>query len=565
MYSPDGETVRYQIRPDKPRRDAGGKPLKYDSPAGVRMVLDVHPDMRELVGDSTADLFITEGVKTGDSLNSRGVPTIILAGVWNWRNPDGPLPCWDHVPLEGRRTFIAFDSDVMAKKEVQDAMTRQAEFLESRGAEVWITYLPDAEDGSKQGVDDFLAGEGTVKELYMLSRPFDPDDFASIRQGRNPELREAIGGLWRSLWGRAWERTGGYTRRDIMVALIRAASRHGKMTPDGVRVQVSTRDIALAAATRQPTVSRNLPIMEAMGLIRREFNKRRDKSASYVLLTPGGAGRARAYHHRERGRGENVETEGDHRRDTPMRAPRLRWSKPAQNPRRWETTPGTRRVRPTYRRPREGVIRLGKIAGAILDALDREGRPLTLPELCGILKHKRPRDLRNRQVARLVERGIVEFDGETVRLVDDWQTALERERERSGEIGDRERDRRKYRRQREAFRRRHETPASPLPDDDPERAERRRQRREERERFEASTASIIRLSPLAQAIAAYLEKTPRDADQPPGWIGSTLWAYGLYAGKPTPAESKAAIEELGGEAYRRELMGRWRIAQREAS
>jgi len=242
----------------------------------------------------------------------------------------------------------------------------------------------------------------------------------------------------------------------------------------------------------------------------------------------------------------------------------LRWSKPAQNPRRWETTPGTRRVRPTYRRRTEGVIRLGKISGAILDALDREGRGLTLSELCEILKHKRPRDLRNRQIARLVERGIVEFDGETVRLVEDWQTALERERERSGEIRDRERDRRKYHRQREAYRRRHETPADPLPDDDPERAERRKQRKEERERFDSSPASLIKLSPLAQEIAAYLEKNPRDADQPPGWIGATLWTFDLYAGKPTPAECKAAVEELGGEAYRRELMERSR-AERRAS
>jgi hypothetical protein len=41
----------------------------------------------------------------------------------------------------------------------------------------------------------------------------------------------------------------------------------------------------------------------------------------------------------------------------------------------------------------------------------------------------------------------------------------------------------------------------------------------------------------------------RDARQPAGWIGSTLWTYELFDGKPTPAEAKAAIEELGGAAY----------------
>ncbi len=51
------------------------------------------------------------------------------------------------------------------------------------------------------------------------------------------------------------------------------------------------------------------------------------------------------------------------------------------------------------------------------------------------------------------------------------------------------------------------------------------------------------------AVRGYLDKHPRDARQPAGWIGSTLWALELFDSKPTPAETKAAIEELGGSAY----------------
>ncbi len=51
------------------------------------------------------------------------------------------------------------------------------------------------------------------------------------------------------------------------------------------------------------------------------------------------------------------------------------------------------------------------------------------------------------------------------------------------------------------------------------------------------------------AVRDYLARCPRDARQAPGWIGSTLWALELFDGKPTPAATRDAIEELGGAAY----------------
>lgn len=46
--------------------------------------------------------------------------------------------------------------------------------LEDRGASVKVIYLPDAPDGSKQGVDDYVAAGGTVREMFALAREFDP-------------------------------------------------------------------------------------------------------------------------------------------------------------------------------------------------------------------------------------------------------------------------------------------------------------------------------------------------------------------------------------------------------
>jgi hypothetical protein len=58
------------------------------------------------------------------------------------------------------------------------------------------------------------------------------------------------------------------------------------------------------------------------------------------------------------------------------------------------------------------------------------------------------------------------------------------------------------------------------------------------------------LSSLAVAIRDYLERRPHQARQPAGWIGVTLWADGLHPKLDNPpAETRAAIEELGGPAY----------------
>ena len=81
IYSPDKETTSSQLRPDNPRKDRKGKPLKYETPGGSRVILDVHPRMRERVRSSLEDLWITEGIKKADSLTSRSLPTIGLIGV----------------------------------------------------------------------------------------------------------------------------------------------------------------------------------------------------------------------------------------------------------------------------------------------------------------------------------------------------------------------------------------------------------------------------------------------------------------------------------------------------
>jgi hypothetical protein len=137
IYSPTGEIVNYQLRPDEPRIDKNGKSVKYETPSGSRMVLDVHPFARERLGNPVVPLFVTEGIKKGDALVSRGLCTVTLLGVWSWRgrNGDGGLTAlaeWDYVALNDREVYIVFDSDVMLKPQVHKAMVRLIAFLESR-------------------------------------------------------------------------------------------------------------------------------------------------------------------------------------------------------------------------------------------------------------------------------------------------------------------------------------------------------------------------------------------------------------------------------------------------
>src|SRR5215203_7419908 len=66
IYAPTGEIVNYQFRPDQPRIGKNGRAIKYETPLGSRVVLDVHPIARKWLSDPTVPLFITEGIKKGD-------------------------------------------------------------------------------------------------------------------------------------------------------------------------------------------------------------------------------------------------------------------------------------------------------------------------------------------------------------------------------------------------------------------------------------------------------------------------------------------------------------------
>ena len=173
IYNVQGKITLYQTRPDTPRIREG-KTVKYETLAGSSMSIDCHPRMRQYLADPNIPLWITEGIKKGDCLVSHGCCAIALLGVWNWRgtNEHGgktALPDWELIALNNRRVYVVFDSDVMVKQGVYQALARVGGFLTQRGARVQYIYLPDGENGAKLGVDDYLIQGHTIHDLLALA------------------------------------------------------------------------------------------------------------------------------------------------------------------------------------------------------------------------------------------------------------------------------------------------------------------------------------------------------------------------------------------------------------
>jgi AAA domain/Domain of unknown function (DUF3854) len=167
-FSPSGEEIPPQIKPDSPRLVEGrGKvrEVKYDYPPNTPVRLSVHPRTVKVLRDIRYPLWIVEGDKKGDALVSHAAAAVVLQGVDCWNAPQD----WEEIKLYGRDVIIALDADVMINPKVQRALKALSAFLRSRGAKVKYLRWPETYRGSKTGVDDYLAaGDGTVQDLHRL-------------------------------------------------------------------------------------------------------------------------------------------------------------------------------------------------------------------------------------------------------------------------------------------------------------------------------------------------------------------------------------------------------------
>jgi hypothetical protein len=195
MRDKHGEIWGYQYRPDRPRVNGNGKPVKYETPTRQRNGIDVPPGVGAKLDDNTVPLWITEGAKKADAAACAGLACVALAGVWSWRGKSVnggkvAVPDWHDIALDDRKVVIAYDSDVVRKSAVRDALNQLAGYLESKGANVRYLHLPETGDG-KTGLDDYLAAGHTVEELRTLVRP-EPPEIVDGKQAQDPQPQPAV-------------------------------------------------------------------------------------------------------------------------------------------------------------------------------------------------------------------------------------------------------------------------------------------------------------------------------------------------------------------------------------
>lgn len=192
VWGVDGNgVVSYQYRPDNPRLNARGKPVKYETPKGASNRIDCPPYSHKLLADPGIPLWITEGVKKGDCLASLGQCAINLTGIWNWKgkNQFGGVTIstdFDHIAWNGRQVYLVPDSDFSTNPSVMQAVRRLGELVKRKKSRISVIILPPGNNGVKVGVDDFIVSGHVLEELKALAVPF--EEVESVEEDREREL-----------------------------------------------------------------------------------------------------------------------------------------------------------------------------------------------------------------------------------------------------------------------------------------------------------------------------------------------------------------------------------------
>lgn len=225
MHGADGTVRGYQYKPAVPRTrvkaDGASAPIKYETPKGAPLCLDVPEFTRGVLAEVNIPLWITEGMKKTDALCSQGLAAMGLTGVFNWRNKLGTLGDWEEIPLKGRTIVLCFDADAAGNRNVQLAMGRLGAWLRSRGvAEVKYIVTPaDVAGTSVKGVDDFFAAGGDIATLAAVATTVAPGagekDAAFTDAFLVEELAETMTGQFCWAGGLGWLRWTGRVWREV--------------------------------------------------------------------------------------------------------------------------------------------------------------------------------------------------------------------------------------------------------------------------------------------------------------------------------------------------------------
>jgi hypothetical protein len=502
VHRPNGETA-WSFRPD--RADPGNPGHKYEAPCKARggpgNVLGVLPSQRHLIADKSVPVVFVEGQKKQLSLISAArkagakILVVAVSGVWNWMADGEPISDLADIPLEDRSATEMYDSDLLRNDSVQDATKRFAEYLEGRGADVFVTYFRDKPDGSKVGADDFFAAGGTFAELRMLTRRYDPADFRRVRLSRSERLRAMLEDLHRTYAAMPAAKIGECSDRATMRELLRRATESGQVTERGIVVRAPVRPLSVKTRLGRQGQANSLKRLQADGYLERieePPHKVEKRGAAYLLKASSeGLGRAESGHYRAGSPQHNASPEQSTQRKPDSYAdsyagvhsarasseavPELRHSKVV-------LTWGRRRNRRVVV-DSEYVYRLAKMRQEVLMYLLDAGGEASEAELLERFGSRttRPRDFHRRRIEplmgwrytrdkatgteRRLETGpqIVSCEEGVVRILSEWREALEEHRKQTGELEDNRRQEQRAREQSKAYRARDKTPADKQP------------------------------------------------------------------------------------------------------
>jgi AAA domain/Domain of unknown function (DUF3854) len=214
-----------RIKPDKPFADDEGRLAKYLTAKNAGNRLYIPPIYTERIfKDTSIPVILTEGEKKAlkGAQELDGFLVLGLAGVWCFKTRDQCLiDDFRKIAFKDRDVYIAYDSDVIQKREVLAAESALATVLDGLGARVNICRIPGSED-KKQGLDDYLIAHSAETFLEQVL------DQALIWTPRGTIVVERASELEHKTFPHLPEIIGSGILPALAIAVISAYSKMGK-------------------------------------------------------------------------------------------------------------------------------------------------------------------------------------------------------------------------------------------------------------------------------------------------------------------------------------------------
>jgi hypothetical protein len=146
---------------------------KYDQPKGGGCRLYVLEPVVDLLQDFTKPIYFVEGEKKAAIGYQAGLGCVVgVGGVWNFLDKSNGemIPEFDRIAWRNREIYYIPDSDVWARRDLQQAVFEFGTKIQERGGlKFYFIQLPPGADGAKQGLDDFLLTH-TTDDLMKLPK-----------------------------------------------------------------------------------------------------------------------------------------------------------------------------------------------------------------------------------------------------------------------------------------------------------------------------------------------------------------------------------------------------------